>query len=445
MDETSRIPDDALSAPLGQQPKRQRGRIPRAIPLTLALALGGGVLAFAGWIVAVDDPLGGEPVAVVSTRAEPPEEAAGRGEGQQRAAEKKPAQRAEAEPARAPGTQTVTIIDGSSGARQEVVIGVPGRSGERTEPSKPTTATPAAAEPKPEPAPQKDAPPKTAAAEPTPAAAPAAPAQPRMIDERLVEKSRHGLLPQIAADGSRPSAVYAHPQSGALAATEGPKIAIVVGKLGIGARATTEALTKLPPTVTLAFNPHAGDLARWIARARSEGREILLQIPMEPFDYPDNDPGPRTLLTSLPLDQNIDRLHWSMARTTGYVGLTNFMGARLAGHEAAMTALMVEAGKRGLAYIEDGGVKSPAARIAASRSVPFARADVILDASPSAADIDGALARLEAVARERGTAIGSATAASLSIERIAQWAKTAQSRGITLVPITAAMSKPPSS
>ena len=48
---------------------------------------------------------------------------------------------------------------------------------------------------------------------------------------------------------------------------------------------------------------------------------------MEPFDYPDNDPGPQTLLTSLEASQNIDRLHWLMSRFQGYVGIANHMGA----------------------------------------------------------------------------------------------------------------------
>ena len=33
-----------------------------------------------------------------------------------------------------------------------------------------------------------------------------------------------------------------------------------------------------------------------VARAREAGHEVLLEVPMEPFDYPDNDPGPQTLL-----------------------------------------------------------------------------------------------------------------------------------------------------
>ena len=76
------------------------------------------------------------------------------------------------------------------------------------------------------------------------------------------------------------------------------------------------------------------------ARARNDGHELLLQIPMEPFDYPDNDPGPQTLLTSLDAGQNIDRLHRLMSRFQGYVGISNYMGARFTG-EAPIKGLVI--------------------------------------------------------------------------------------------------------
>ena len=76
----------------------------------------------------------------------------------------------------------------------------------------------------------------------------------------------------------------------------------------------------------------------WSSRARGEGHEILLQVPMEPFDYPDNDPGPQTLLSSLSGEQNVDRMQWLMSRFQGYVGVTNHMGARFTASEAVARA-----------------------------------------------------------------------------------------------------------
>jgi polysaccharide deacetylase 2 family uncharacterized protein YibQ len=61
----------------------------------------------------------------------------------------------------------------------------------------------------------------------------------------------------------------------------------------------------------------------------------------------------------------------------------------------------------------------------------------MIDAVPTAAEIDRSLARLEKTARDHGVAFGMANALPASIERIAAWAKTAESRGIVLVPISA--------
>jgi polysaccharide deacetylase 2 family uncharacterized protein YibQ len=202
----------------------------------------------------------------------------------------------------------------------------------------------------------------------------------------------------------------------------------------------------LPAAVTLGFTPYGTDLDRWAARARNEGREVLLQVPMEPFDYPDNDPGPQTLLTTLSPEQNTDRLHWSMSRFQGYVGIGNYMGARFSTNEPGVASVVREAGTRGLIYFDDGAAsRSLAGQIAGASNVPFAKADVVLDVSVSPGEIDAALVRLEAMARERGTAVGSASASAVSIDRIAKWAKAAAARGVTLVPLSVVANKPKSS
>jgi polysaccharide deacetylase 2 family uncharacterized protein YibQ len=386
-------PADELNAPLGRRPQpKRRLKIPRAVPMTFAAMLGAAVAGFATWVVIVDDPLGGEPVAIVSTKAQPKSDAGGQpGSSPGNRTAQSPGQGgnpAGAPPAQpANGTQTVTIIDGSSGKRQEVPI-----------------------------------------------AGPAEPQQGTAINAQLIEGSRHGPIPRIGQDGTRPSDAYA----GRPAAASGTRIAIVIGRLGVSASASAEALAKLPAPITFAFTPYGTDLERWVARARGEGREVLLQAPLEPFDYPDNDPGPQTLLTSLTPEQNIDRLHWSMSRFQGYVGLSNYMGARFAGNEQAVTMLMRETAKRGLLYFDDGTAsRGLSGQIASANNVPFAKADLVLDANSSPTEIDAALGRLEAIARERGSAIGSASAVPLSIDRIAKWAKAAAARGIVLVPVSA--------
>jgi polysaccharide deacetylase 2 family uncharacterized protein YibQ len=245
----------------------------------------------------------------------------------------------------------------------------------------------------------------------------------------------------VAADGARPLDVYAS------AAAQGAdrrvaRIAIVVGGLGISGATTNEAIAKLPDSVTLAFAPYGNDLSRLAARARGTGHEILLQLPMEPFDYPDNDPGPQTMLSSASNDQNIDRLHWMMSRIQGYVGVTNYMGARFTATEKSFSPVLQDIAKRGLLYLDDGSSpRSVAAKSAEALKTPFLKADVVVDASPTWGDIDSALAKLEMIAADKGYAIGTATALPVSIERIARWAKAAEARGIRIVPVSAILPK----
>ena len=181
------------------------------------------------------------------------------------------------------------------------------------------------------------------------------------------------------------------------ATTDKPRIAIVIGGLGISATNTNDALAKLPGAVTLAFSPYGADIERVVARARGDGHEVLLQVPMEPFEYPDNDPGPQTLLTTLLADQNLDRLYWLMSRFQGYVGVVNVMGNRFTASERALTPVLYEITKRGLIYLDDGASpRSLASQIAGANNLPFAKAEVVLDAMPTPINIDRALTRLEA-------------------------------------------------
>lgn len=389
---------DDLNTPLGQGEKKRRFalRLPITLPQALAGVLSLVLGIFVLWTAFANDPYGGEPVAVVAASVPAPP-AVKTPDGPEATPPKPGTTAAAAAPA---DGQTVTIINGMSGKREQVVI--PGGGGGQSQDAQ------------------------------------------QGADQRIVETSRHGAIPKIGTDGARASEVYARPVT--QAAKDGPRIAIVIEGLGIGAAGTFEALGKLPAPVTLAFAPYGTDLARWVARARSEGHEVLLQVPMEPFDYPDNDPGPQTLLTTLPAAQNIDRLHWFMSRFTGYVGVANYMGARFTANDQAVSMLLRETAKRGLLYFDDGSSpRSLVSQIAGANNVPFAKADIVLDAAPTAAAIDSALTRLEAIARERGTAVGTASALPVSIDRIAQWAKAAESRGLTLVPVSAVAVKPKSS
>ncbi|PTM41012.1 divergent polysaccharide deacetylase family protein [Bosea sp. 124] len=258
-------------------------------------------------------------------------------------------------------------------------------------------------------------------------------------DSRLVERTRHGLLPKIGPDGATPAQIYARPAGPPPAGKIAGRIAILVGGLGISQSGTSDAVTRLPGAVSLAFAPYGAELERTVQRARSEGHEVFLQLPMEPFDYPDNDPGPHTLLTGPKSAENIDRLHWALGRFTGYVGIVNFLGGRLTSDDSALSPILRELAGRGLMVVDDGSsARSLLASSALRAQIPAMKVDRVIDTVARPDAIDKELANLEALAREHGVAVASASALPVSIERIARWAQSLEAKGLAIVPMSAA-------
>lgn len=260
------------------------------------------------------------------------------------------------------------------------------------------------------------------------------------VDPDLIEETPNGPIPQVGGAGKTPFATYSRASVTPAAADGMPLIAIVVTGLGLNESSTLDAIAKLPDNVTLAFAPYGRSLQRTTAAARAEGQEMLLQIPMEPFDYPDNDPGPQTLLTGQSPRSNLDKLYWLMARFGGYIGIMNYMGARFTASAADFEPLIEEIGTRGLGYIDDGtSNRSVAPQLAGRNQVPFGRGDAEIDTNPSRGVIMEKLADLEAKAAEKGSAIGIASALPVTIDAITDWAEGLKSRGFLLVPVSAIM------
>jgi len=242
------VATDDLDQPLGQDAgkkdeKKGRFRIPGAVPIVLAAILTLVLATFAGWALIVSDPLGGEPTFIaeaIPEKSKMPAVVAAPAPGPKK--HEGPTAQSANEPS-ATARNTVTIIDGSTGKRQEVPIAAPGGGRGSSE-------------------------------------------------QRLLEVTRHGSIPKIGPDGQRPADAYARPRQPKDRA-DGPRVAIIVSGLGVSANVTQLAMSKLPTSVTLGFGPYGSGIDRTVMRARDRGHEVLLQVPMESFDYPDTIPDRR--------------------------------------------------------------------------------------------------------------------------------------------------------
>lgn len=300
-------------------------------------------------------------------------------------------------------------------------------------PAGPIAATPPPASPAPAaeaPAPAADRPAGTTAA-----IGPGGIAEP---DPALIELRPDGALPRIAPDGRQPWRVYARRFDDA---DRRPRIAVLVVGLGVSEGATTTAIERLPGEISLAFSPYGLRLERQFAAARAAGHEVLIGLPMEPANFPLNDPGPQALLTGLPPPENAARLAWALSRAQGYVGVTNAASAVLRGERftasaEAMRPVLETLRERGLLYIDARpGERAPSA-------VPARTADVVIDERPARAEIEARLAELERIAQERGVALGVSGPSPLSLDRLAIWAPQVGTRGLALAPVSAVVIRP---
>ena len=258
-------------------------------------------------------------------------------------------------------------------------------------------------------------------------------------NEDLLEETSDGKIPTIGLDGTRPMDQYARPWSGA----RGTRVAIVVGGLGLSQTGTQRAIRELPGEVTLAFAASGNSLPRWMQEARRSGHEILLQMPLEPFDYPQNDPGPFTLRTDLGETQNLAELHRAMAKITNYTGIVNFMGGRFLADAGALEPVIRDIAGRGLLFLDDGSTaQSLSGTLAGAVEAPHAFADLQLDADLSEAAVLKKLDELERIARRNGTAIGIASAFDESVDAIRKWCEEAQTRGVEIVGIASLAAVP---
>jgi polysaccharide deacetylase 2 family uncharacterized protein YibQ len=217
-----------------------------------------------------------------------------------------------------------------------------------------------------------------------------------------------------------------------------PRVAVIISELGLSSAATTAAVQQTPADVSLAFSPYADNLDHWIGLARAAGHEVLLNLPMEPINFPANDPGPRALLTNLSAQQNLERLDWVLGRISGYVGVTNHMGSRFTTMSDMLKPVLTAINERGLMFVDSrASARSVAAKMASDIGLPRAINDRQIDQEASRPAIDNRLAEIERIARETGSAVAMGQPYPVTLERVNAWLQTLETKGLVLAPITA--------
>ena len=254
-------------------------------------------------------------------------------------------------------------------------------------------------------------------------------------DPDVSETTPEGELPRISEDGRQPWQVYSRPFN---MADKRPRLSILISDLGLQRAITDDAIAQLPANVTLAFDVQSPAIGAWAARARQEGHEFLLSIPMEPFDFPRSDPGPHTLLTSQPNGVNLEKFTWSLHQAAGYIGVMTMTGSRFTTETEKLRPIMQVLQQRGLMILDTHiAPHSAVAELAHDMHVPMAVTSERVDENLSPEAIDAAFQQLERAARLNGKAVGIFPPLPIVISQLRIWLKTLPQSGIALAPISA--------
>ncbi len=247
-----------------------------------------------------------------------------------------------------------------------------------------------------------------------------------------------GPLPRAHKDGRRPMDAYAKPFD---ASDQKPRLALLITDLGLSRANTMAAIRKLPPEVSLMFNPYARDLEDWVLRARLAGHEVFIGLPMESENFPIEDGGPLALDSRVQLKENMVRLEQVLSKMTSYVGVVSMLGSKFKRAEGQLKPVLTAIRDRGLMFVDGAPGRSAVGRISAEISLPKAVVDVILDRDPSGSAVTQRLADLEAAIRTKGTAIAAGRAYPSSLRSIATWAENLKAKNLALVPVSAIADK----
>ncbi len=185
-----------------------------------------------------------------------------------------------------------------------------------------------------------------------------------------------------------------------------PLVALIIDDLGYDKK-IAKKFTQLNVALTFSILPHSPFLQSIVRLAESKGLEIMLHLPMEAVEYPEVNPGPGTLLTSMSADELIAQLDANLNALPNAKGVNNHMGSRLTAESTQLYQIFSVLKKRGLYFIDSRtspeSLCEPSARLF---QVPFAQRDVFLDHYQTPDFIRNQIKELTRIAKRNGQAVG---------------------------------------
>ncbi|MEZ4396988.1 MAG: divergent polysaccharide deacetylase family protein [Candidatus Krumholzibacteriia bacterium] len=186
-----------------------------------------------------------------------------------------------------------------------------------------------------------------------------------------------------------------------------PRLAILVDDLGHNYGRVARGVLDLGEPITVSVLPGLGSSRRLEREARRRGHAVFLHLPMEPEDYPAEDPGPLALFTRMGPDSVADLLA-TMARNFDHLdGFNNHMGSKASTDPTLVGEVLDWADREQLLVVDSyTASRSCIYTLAREREEPALRVDLFLDGEEEdEAGIMENLAEAAETARRRGWAL----------------------------------------
>ncbi len=172
----------------------------------------------------------------------------------------------------------------------------------------------------------------------------------------------------------------------AKAARSNKFVAIVVDDFGSIKGDLLQEFLDLPREITFAIFPGMDNSVSTMERARSQGRETLIHIPMEPLDYPAVNPGKDPILVQMGQAEVERTLNRALNELPHSLGINNHMGSLATTDAVVMGHVMEVLKKKGKVFLDSRTSNvSVAYQTAQKMHVPAYRNDIFLD-SPDISD-----------------------------------------------------------
>lgn len=220
-----------------------------------------------------------------------------------------------------------------------------------------------------------------------------------------------------------------------------PAVVIIMKGLGLSA-STTEAALQLPTEVTFGFSPYAPSLVRWSKIAHQQGREFLLQVPMETYDTRTNNPGPYALMSASPKEDNITRLKMLLSLTNNYEGIYSDQNEKFSHNIASIRPILKELKKMGVYYVYGNGYSNHTMiQTADDIDYPMLISDMVIDSDISVEGINDGIKKMVNLAKRKGYVVAMAHPYPMTIRILEQWLPDASEQGVRVMPVSALLGK----